>query len=201
MGRGGGRGRVVVIRAATRTWRGRLRCLALGSVVCIALLTTSGVAAGTGGTSPSTVKVTGGWHGTFTIKNPRDKLQCAVLRGKGYYEIVLQEVKRVHTQAGSQTEALASLYMQGPAGTSRLPERTVADAGFEASSNIWRTRPDDAVTTQNGSGTLKISANGRSGSLNARLIAEAFPKRASPAPVHVTAPGDCTSKIQKAPAG
>jgi len=193
-----------MLTATTRVLRGRLRYLAGGAAVCFALVVILGAVAGARVTAPSTVKVTGGYHVSFAITNPSDKLQCGVFRGKGYYGVLLQKVRRVKTRIGPQEAAEVSLIVQGPVGTSRLPETRLADAGFQtAAPKLWRIRPNDGVTTRFGSGTVKISANGRSGSLDAELIgqAEAAGRRSPPAPVHVTAHWHCTSKIQRATAG
>jgi hypothetical protein len=193
------------IRARTRGRSRLARYIALGSVVCLGLLATSSVFAATRRTPPSTVKVTGAWSGSFTITKPSDPLQCGIARGsggRGSYLIVLQKLKRVNTSAGSQPSVVASLAVTGRGGsTAAIPAGTIAGGYFEAGNKqFWAgqfTNPNTGETFRIGSGTVKMSANGRSGSLNAELTGNNPTMiRKTAGKVHIKANWHCTSKFQ-----
>ena len=190
------------IEPATRAQRVWGTWMRLGLLGCLTALMAGGVAGAA--TTPSTVNVTGAWHGNYRVTDPSSRLWCEVVRKKGYYEIglLVNLTKRAyHTQQGLQHVPQEDLIVVAPAGrTVHFPDSSTLSDGSKPSAAFIVTRADrtwiiNSNISSAGSGTLRISANGRSGSLNAELPGDPIPiSHPTAGEVHVKASWDCTSK-------
>jgi hypothetical protein len=173
--------------------------MAIGLAACASVLTLSGgVASANKSVEASTVTVTSrAYSNGFQVVNPKNEFQCGVVRlanPKGYYRVVLQKLS-----SNPKGGVLQRLAIEARAGsTSRLPN-TPRGSFIQYFSGAKNWEGGTFGIRAFGSGTIRISADGRSGSVNASLLPFSFSGGLrDDGDVHVTAHWACTSKIVKA---
>ena len=178
------------IRYRRRVWLG------CGLLLCLLSAWTAGAAARARPTPPSTVKVTGATRVTFQVTNPKDPARCALFRDTGgLVRVGLQRIR-------GRTDLLDTLVVDGRPGrsihvpASGNPPYAEFDIGVNGRKWSAGTYTDDANNVVAvGSGTVKMSANGRSGSFRGTLAPNPTYTGQTSGTVHVTAHWDCTSKF------
>ncbi len=168
--------------------------MAFGLAACASVLPLSGaLASASKPVKASAVTVSGrtatghAYSNGFQVANPKSQLECAVVRlsdQKGYYRDVLQKLS-----PNPSGGVLQALVIQARAGTTSHVSSKPGGPYMQylSSKQTWQ-----AGNSEAGSGTIKISADGRSGSVNATLGSGN-----SIGNLHVTASWACTSKIEK----
>jgi hypothetical protein len=184
-------------RTGETIWHRRQVWLGSGLLVCLLLAWTAGAAAGARSTPPSVVKVTGATHVSFQVTNPKDPNRCALLRDTGgLVRVGLQNIR-------GRNDLLDTFVGDGrPGKTIHLPASGLppyAEFDIGAGTKRWvtgtYTNSNTNVAYHVGSGTMKMSANGRSGSFLGTLVPDPIYAGKTSGQVHIAAHWDCTSKF------